>query len=158
MQDPNGTFKRGAVVALDPTTGAILAAVSTPSYDPSQLSSHNSAAITAYWSKLTKDPSQPLLNRAFNQLYPPGSVFKVVVVRGGPQGGCAQGRPDTGAELLLAAGWQRPMPGERRGGVRAQLRRRDLRERRDRTLDFALAKSCNTAFAHSRSSGSAASG
>ena len=42
LQLPNGTYRPGAVVALDPTTGAILAPVSTPSYDPTALSSHNS--------------------------------------------------------------------------------------------------------------------
>ena len=72
--------QRGAVVALDPTTGAILAAVSVPSYDPNQLSSHNADAITAYWNSLNpSSSSSPLLNRAFNQTYPPGSTFKLVV-------------------------------------------------------------------------------
>ena len=69
---------RGAVVALDPSTGAILAAVSTPSYDPTQLSSHDPNAIEAYYQKLSSDPAQPLLNRAFNQIYPAGSTFKIV--------------------------------------------------------------------------------
>ena len=49
MRNPNGSFKRGAVVALDPKTGAILALVSTPSYDPNQLASHNSQTITRAW-------------------------------------------------------------------------------------------------------------
>jgi peptidoglycan glycosyltransferase len=70
--------KRGAVVALDPRTGAVLAMVSTPSYDPAQLSSHDATKIRAYWSKLQADPAQPLLNRAIQQTYPPGSTFKVV--------------------------------------------------------------------------------
>ena len=69
----------GAVVALDPGTGAILAAVSTPSYDPNKLSSHNPDAIEAAHRALVKDPENPLLNRAFDELYPPGSVFKIVV-------------------------------------------------------------------------------
>ena len=69
----------GAVVAIDPSTGAILAAVSTPSYDPSQLSSHDANAIEAYYEQLSADPSRPMLNRALNQTYPPGSTFKVVV-------------------------------------------------------------------------------
>ena len=67
MQNPNGTFKRGAVVALDPTTGAILAAVSTPSFDPNTLSSHDTAAITAYYPSCWPTRPSPLLNRAFNQ-------------------------------------------------------------------------------------------
>ena len=79
IKGANGTQRRGAVVALDPTTGAILAAVSTPSYNPSLLSLHNSTKIVANYNKLLADPSKPLLNRAFNELYPPGSTFKVVV-------------------------------------------------------------------------------
>ncbi|MDD3224238.1 MAG: penicillin-binding protein 2 [Clostridium sp.] len=63
---------RGAVVALNPQTGEILAMVSTPSYDP------NAAALAQNWSALNKDSSRPLLNRAVSGLYPPGSTFKTV--------------------------------------------------------------------------------
>ncbi|MEU9465497.1 penicillin-binding transpeptidase domain-containing protein [Streptomyces avermitilis] len=66
---------KGAAVAIDPTTGKILAAVSTPSYDPSTFSAGNSAA----WTKLTKDPDKPMTNRALRQPLPPGSTFKLVV-------------------------------------------------------------------------------
>jgi penicillin-binding protein A len=71
--------RRGAVVAIDPKTGAILAAVSTPSYDPNTLSSHNLNSIVNSWKALTADPTQPMANRAFQEVYPPGSMFKVVV-------------------------------------------------------------------------------
>ncbi|GAC1439347.1 MAG: penicillin-binding protein 2 [Mycobacteriales bacterium] len=70
--------KRGAAVAIDPRTGAILAMVSTPSYDPAKLSSHNAKAMQAYYRSLQKDPADPLLNRAVSQTYPPGSTFKVI--------------------------------------------------------------------------------
>jgi peptidoglycan glycosyltransferase len=70
--------KRGAVVALDPRTGAILAMASTPSYDPARLSSHNAKSIRAYWDQLHDDVGDPLLNRAISQTYPPGSTFKVI--------------------------------------------------------------------------------
>jgi penicillin-binding protein A len=70
--------RKGAVVALDPTTGAILALVSSPSYDPNTLSSHNTAAINAYWNKLIADTANPMLDRALNQTYPPGSTFKLI--------------------------------------------------------------------------------
>ena len=70
--------KRGAAVALDPRTGAVLAMVSTPSYNPAQLSSHDSAKIRAYYSQLHKDSADPLLNRALQQTYPPGSTFKIL--------------------------------------------------------------------------------
>lgn len=62
--------KKGACVALDPRTGEILALVSSPGYD--------SAKITKDWDKISQDKSGPLLNRATQGLYPPGSSFKVV--------------------------------------------------------------------------------
>jgi peptidoglycan glycosyltransferase len=70
--------KRGAVVALDPRTGAILALVSTPSFDPARLSSHNAKAMQAYYAQLQRDQGDPLLDRALSQTYPPGSTFKVI--------------------------------------------------------------------------------
>jgi peptidoglycan glycosyltransferase len=70
--------KRGAVVALDPRTGAILAMVSTPSFDPARLSTHNEKGIRDYYKRLQNDPGDPMLNRAVSQTYPPGSTFKVV--------------------------------------------------------------------------------
>jgi peptidoglycan glycosyltransferase len=70
--------KRGAVVALDPRTGAVLTMVSAPSYDPNPLTSHHPAQIQHYFNQLLQDPDSPLLNRAISQAYPPGSTFKVV--------------------------------------------------------------------------------
>ncbi|WP_019067475.1 peptidoglycan D,D-transpeptidase FtsI family protein [Streptomyces hokutonensis] len=69
--------KKGAAVAIDPTTGKILAVVSTPSYDPSKLTDANTAA--AAWKQLNADPDKPLTNRALRQPLPPGSTFKLVV-------------------------------------------------------------------------------
>jgi peptidoglycan glycosyltransferase len=70
--------RRGAVVAVDPSTGAILAMVSTPSFDPSVLSSHDRTSITSNWTSLLADPANPMLDRALNQTYPPGSTFKLI--------------------------------------------------------------------------------
>lgn len=69
--------KQGAVAALDPATGRILALVSTPSYDPGLLSG-NGTAEAQQWSTLNNAASKPMLNRALRQTYPPGSAFKVV--------------------------------------------------------------------------------
>lgn len=69
----------GAVVALDPRTGAVLAMVSTPSYDPNALSSHDPTASLATYNKLAAEPTNPLLDRAISQTYPPGSTFKTVI-------------------------------------------------------------------------------
>lgn len=70
---------KGAVVAIEPSTGKILAMVSKPGFDPNPLAAHDSAAQSAY-NKLIASPDQPLINRAISgQLYAPGSVFKVIV-------------------------------------------------------------------------------
>lgn len=68
---------KGAAVALDPKTGKILAAVSTPSYDPTRLTDANTAG--AAWKSLNADKDKPLVNRALRQPLPPGSTFKLVV-------------------------------------------------------------------------------
>jgi penicillin-binding protein A len=71
--------QRGAVVALNPKTGEILALVSHPEYDPNLLSAHDQNAVVKAWQSLSTDPTQPLADRALaGNLYPPGSVFKIV--------------------------------------------------------------------------------
>lgn len=70
--------RKGAVVAIDPSTGAILALVTSPSYDPNALSSHDTDKIKQAWASLQADPANPMLDRALNQTYPPGSTFKLV--------------------------------------------------------------------------------
>jgi peptidoglycan glycosyltransferase len=70
----------GAVVAIEPSTGKILAMVSKGSYDPNTLAGHDSAAVTKAYDALIADPGQPLINRAIQgNLYFPGSTFKLVV-------------------------------------------------------------------------------
>ncbi|MEU3602987.1 penicillin-binding transpeptidase domain-containing protein [Streptomyces sp. NPDC006798] len=69
--------RRGAVAALEPSTGRILALVSSPSYDPGELSG-TGPATRAAWRRLTSAATQPMLNRAIRQTYPPGSAFKIV--------------------------------------------------------------------------------
>jgi peptidoglycan glycosyltransferase len=69
LYDLLAKYPRAAGVALDPRTGAVLAIASVPSYDPD--------AFDAEFSALTTDPHSPLLNRALDGLYPPGSTFKI---------------------------------------------------------------------------------
>ncbi|MFF3781501.1 peptidoglycan D,D-transpeptidase FtsI family protein [Streptomyces sp. NPDC001933] len=69
--------RRGAVAAVEPSTGKILALVSTPSYDPGQISGTGSS-VTDAWARLNSAKSLPMLNRAIRQTYPPGSTFKIV--------------------------------------------------------------------------------
>ncbi|MEU0443089.1 MULTISPECIES: penicillin-binding transpeptidase domain-containing protein [unclassified Streptomyces] len=69
--------RKGAVAAIEPATGRVLALVSAPSYDPSLLSG-NGPDVERAWARLNADPDKPMLNRAVRQTYPPGSTFKVV--------------------------------------------------------------------------------
>ncbi|MFD5265693.1 peptidoglycan D,D-transpeptidase FtsI family protein [Streptomyces sp. NPDC058335] len=69
--------RKGAVAAVEPSTGRILALVSAPSYDPAALSG-NGPGVGREWARLNSDPDRPMLNRAVRQTYPPGSTFKVV--------------------------------------------------------------------------------
>ena len=71
----------GAVVAIEPSTGRILAMLSTPGYDTNQLAVHDSDAVNATYDALEADALEPLQNRAIaGDLYPPGSTFKLITV------------------------------------------------------------------------------
>ncbi len=70
--------RKGAVVALDPKTGAILALYSYPAYDPNPLASHDGKVVREAFNRLNGDPDKPLLSRAIRDRYPPGSTFKIV--------------------------------------------------------------------------------
>ncbi len=71
---------QGAVVAIEPSTGRILAMVSKPSFDTNALASHDTASVNAAYDQLVADSSKPLDNRAIaGDLNPPGSTFKLVV-------------------------------------------------------------------------------
>jgi len=67
-----------AVVAMNPSTGAILAMASYPSYDPNVLTTFNGTQLNDAYDNLAHDPAQPLLNRAVTPNFPPGSSFKIV--------------------------------------------------------------------------------
>lgn len=83
---------RGAAVAINPKTGAILAMVSTPSYDPNLISTHDITAARKAWTRLNRSAAKPMVNRATQQIYPPGSSFKLVVSAAALQNGYT---PDT---------------------------------------------------------------
>ncbi|MGX7677340.1 peptidoglycan D,D-transpeptidase FtsI family protein [Jatrophihabitans sp. DSM 45814] len=130
--------RRGAVVAMDPTTGAILAAVSTPSFDPNKLSSHSADSIKQAYNAYINDKSDPLANRAFTETYPPGSVFKVVVSAAALKAGKTPSSKIPAVNSLT-------LP-----GTTTQLRNFDGEQCADGktdTLEHALEISCNTAFA-----------
>jgi peptidoglycan glycosyltransferase len=131
--------QRGAVVALDPTTGAILAMVSSPSFDPNVLAAHSSTAVNEAYRLLDDDPAGPLVNRAIaGDTYPPGSTFKLVDAAAALEAGLTAVSPLPAPDVL-------PLPsssatignfgGSSCGGGGTV------------TLAEALRISCNTAFA-----------
>jgi peptidoglycan glycosyltransferase len=67
-----------ALVAINPSTGAILALASYPTFDPNQLTTQNGTLLNQIDQQLLTNPAQPLLNRAISETYPPGSSFKIV--------------------------------------------------------------------------------
>ena len=70
--------QEGAVVAIEPATGAVLASYSNPSFDPNPLSSHDPAEIRQAWEALQEDPARPTADRALRETFPPGSAFKLI--------------------------------------------------------------------------------
>lgn len=123
----------GAVVALDYSTGAVLALVTSPTYDPNALASHDLRATESSWKALNEDPAKPLANRAAREVYPPGSTFKLVVSAAALESGMT---PDT----VVASPASLQLPGStfqmtyNCGGEEISLRQ-------------ALQVSCNTAYA-----------
>jgi len=79
-EDPEQPDHMGALVALDPRNGDVLALVSRPGYDPNVFAG---GVDTATWAQLTRDPWEPLLNRAISGAYPPGSTYKAFVAAAG---------------------------------------------------------------------------
>lgn len=126
----------GAVVALDYTTGAVKALLTSPSYDPATLASHDLNATTAAWTALNADSAKPLANRAAREIYPPGSTFKLVVSAAALEAGwTADTTVDSPSSITLPGSTSRLSNAGSCGGDRITLRR-------------ALIVSCNTAFAN----------
>jgi peptidoglycan glycosyltransferase len=131
--------RKGAVAAIDPATGAILAMATRPSYDPNPLASHDVAEQQEAWDALQSDPDKPALNRAIAQTLPPGSVFKLVTAAAALESGDYE--PDTvipGPATYDLPGSTRSLPNQNGQACGAN---------NETTLANALRISCNTAFA-----------
>jgi penicillin-binding protein A len=129
--------KKGAAVAIDPATGRILAVVSTPSYDPSSLTSANTAGTA--WKQLNADPDKPLVNRALRQPLAPGSTFKLVVAAAALEDGLytsVDERTDS-ADPYTLPGTRRVLENENRSAPCENA-----------SIRVALQYSCNNVFAH----------
>ncbi|MFG2587774.1 peptidoglycan D,D-transpeptidase FtsI family protein [Streptomyces sp. NPDC048438] len=127
--------KKGAVAALDPQTGAVLALASTPSYDPSVFAG-NSMKDSDARQKLLKDEDKPMLNRALRETYPPGSTFKVVTAAAALENGLYT---DIDAKTESPLPWRLPQSTnllQNEGNIPCE----------DASLRVALRYSCNTVF------------
>jgi penicillin-binding protein A len=128
--------QRGAVVALDPRTGAVLGYVTTPSFDPNSLLGDDAVPIRQ---RLLDDPNGPLRDRAGQELYAPGSSFKTVITAVGIETGAVG--PETEFDDVLVF----DLPGSdadisNAGGG-------PCGNGTTVTLQFAFVRSCNTVFA-----------
>ncbi|MGW7542962.1 peptidoglycan D,D-transpeptidase FtsI family protein [Streptomyces sp. NPDC054770] len=128
---------KGAVVALDPSTGKILALASYPSYDPSAFAG-TSDTDAAAWKKLQKkyNPNDPMLNRALRETYPPGSTFKVVTASAALENGLYKSADEATNSPLPYV-----MP-----GTTTELKNEGNIPCKNATMRVALRVSCNTVF------------
>jgi penicillin-binding protein A len=128
----------GAVVALDPSSGAVLGLASTPTYDPTVLSSHDPDAIREYAAQLDAMDPDPRRNQATREIYAPGSIFKVIVSAAALQEGYT---PDT----VVPAPDEFQLPNSSR--VIPNFNGSSCSSTGEQSLLDALTISCNTAFA-----------
>ncbi|WP_129841435.1 penicillin-binding protein 2 [Streptomyces sp. RFCAC02] len=127
---------KGAVAAIDPRTGAVLALVSTPSFDPNTVTGNSEEASEAF-AALSEDPDEPTLNRALRQTYPPGSTFKLVTATGALENGLL---PDVDEPTDTPDPYYLP-------GTESEVTNLTNDRCENATLRIALVDSCNTVFA-----------
>ncbi|MFJ9905306.1 peptidoglycan D,D-transpeptidase FtsI family protein [Streptomyces sp. NPDC101152] len=129
---------KGAVAALDPSTGKILALASYPSYDPSTFAGNSTSTDTKAWNSLLKanNPNDPMLNRALREVYPPGSTFKVVTAAAALENGLY-----TSADQSTDSPLPYVMP-----GTTTELKNEGNIPCKNATMRVALKVSCNSVF------------
>jgi peptidoglycan glycosyltransferase len=129
--------KKGAVAAIEPSTGKILALVSTPSYDPSKFAGTSDKDAEA-WKAVQKEnnPDDPMLNRALREVYPPGSTFKVVTAAAALENGVVDGIDD---KTKTPDPYRLPETTTDLGNQHGECK--------NASIKYALMVSCNTVFA-----------
>ena len=128
-------------MAIEPSTGKVLANVSLPTYDPNLLASHDFASVSENYDRLNADPAKPLLNRGIQTTLPPGSTFKLVTAAAAIE----SGNWDASSTVPAGATYQLP---ETRGPT--GLIDNDGRTQCDPKqipFEVAMEYSCNTTFA-----------
>ena len=129
--------RKGAVVALDAKTGAILALYSSPSFDPNALASRDAGEVPDAYATRDADPKNPMLNRTISERYAPGSTFKVLTAIALIENGIAN--PDTRMDSPVST----TLP-----GTNTEVSNIESSTCGDGkpTLTEAFARSCNTTF------------
>jgi len=128
--------QKGAVVALNPKTGAVLAMVTSPTFDPNEIASHDIEAANKAWTELAEQNDRPLTNRAAREIYPPGSTFKLVTAAAALEDGMKPDDTVKSPDRLKLPNTETYLPNSTNcGGA-------------ETTLTNALRVSCNTAFAN----------
>ena len=129
--------RKGAVVALDAKTGAILALYSSPSFDPNALASRDAGEVQDAYATLDADPKNPMLNRTISERYAPGSTVKVLTAIALIENGIAN--PDTRMDSPVST----TLP-----GTNTEVSNIESSTCGDGkpTLTEAFARSCNTTF------------
>jgi peptidoglycan glycosyltransferase len=133
-----GDKTKGAVAAIDPRTGAVLAMVSQPSYNPNRLASHDFDEVQNAWKQLTTDSDKPMDNRATQQILPPGSTFKLITAAAALENGVVNDIDDKvkAGTTLKFPGYGYTLPNENGGNCGGSTI----------TFERALNVSCNVAF------------
>lgn len=126
--------QQGAAIAMDYTTGEILALVSTPTYDPNRLATTDLSAARDSWGELLDSSGEPLKNRALTEVFPPGSTFKLVTAAAALENGMTPETELSSPQSLQLPGSSRTMGNSTNCGGETT------------TLQHALETSCNTAF------------
>jgi len=128
--------QKGAVVALDPKTGAVLAMVTSPTYDPNDIATHDIEEAGEAYDRLASNSQRPLANRAPREIYPPGSTFKLVTAAAALADGKTPDSLVESPDRLRLPGTRIFLPNSGScGGTKI-------------TITQALKVSCNTAFAN----------
>jgi peptidoglycan glycosyltransferase len=128
--------QNGSVVAIDPSTGAVLAMVTYPRFDPNSLIGPDAGTAGAV---LEADPAEPWRDRSIDETYPPGSIFKVITTASGLDEGLVS--PSTEFDDPLAL----ELPGS--DSTIENFNGKVCRNGTTVTLEYAFVKSCNTVFA-----------
>ncbi len=128
--------QKGAIVAIDPATGAVLALVSNPTFDPNTLIGPDAGTAGQ---DLESDPDEPLRNRVTDESYSPGSVFKVITTGSGLDTGLVS------PSSLFPDPVELELPGS--DSTIKNFNGEVCNDGKEVTLEFAFIRSCNTTFA-----------